>query len=502
MIKHNGGDLMIYCETNYNLNEIKDKIHACWVGKNIGGTIGGPYEGKKEFLDVKGFITEKGEPLPNDDLDLQLIWLVAMEEYGPYQMNANVLGEYWLKFIPPEWAEYGVCKANMRMGLYPPFSGQYCNQHWQTSNGAWIRSEIWACMAPGYPEIALKYAQMDASVDHGLSEGTYAECFTAALDSFAFKGGDIRGIIESALSYIPEDCRVAKAVKLVLDEHDKGTPYREVREMLVKQSEDIGWFQAPANIGFVTIGLMYGEGDFKKSILYAVNCGDDTDCTASTVGAFFGILYGTKGIPEDWSEYIGDKIVTMAIDRSCWVVPKSCKELTERIIDMIPIVLQANNVKATLTDEKTSIDYGLVDTYASGGHFRWQGPERIMQELSYYKPYSYFGGSCIYAKAYVTYDEEPRITENGEVKAKIIIENQFWNPTNFYFNVICPDGFSAKYQKTAYVSHGSKDLSAGKVELELTINAEYGIQPVNKILVDISSPGRLNSMVVPVIVLG
>ena len=48
---------MIYCETNYNLNEIKDKIHACWIGKNIGGTIGGPYEGNREFLDVKGFIT-------------------------------------------------------------------------------------------------------------------------------------------------------------------------------------------------------------------------------------------------------------------------------------------------------------------------------------------------------------------------------------------------------------------------------------------------------------
>ena len=53
-----------------------------------------------------------------------------------------------------------------------------------------------------------------------------------------------------------------------------------------------------------------------------------------------------------------------------------------------------------------------------------------------------------------------------------------------------------------FLYSSAKDLNAGKVELELTINAEYGIQPVNKIFVDISSPGKLNSMVVPVIVLG
>lgn len=46
-----------------NFNEYKDKVYACWTGKNIGGTIGGPYEGKREVLDVKGFATKSGEPL-------------------------------------------------------------------------------------------------------------------------------------------------------------------------------------------------------------------------------------------------------------------------------------------------------------------------------------------------------------------------------------------------------------------------------------------------------
>jgi len=58
-----------------NYSEYLDKVRACWIGKNIGGTIGGPFEGKREILNVTGYTTPPGEPLPNDDLDLQLIWL-------------------------------------------------------------------------------------------------------------------------------------------------------------------------------------------------------------------------------------------------------------------------------------------------------------------------------------------------------------------------------------------------------------------------------------------
>ena len=79
-----------------NYKSYQDKVRACWIGKNIGGTIGGPYECLKDILDVKGFSSEKGEPLPNDDLDLQLVWLHALETEGPHKINASLLGEFWL----------------------------------------------------------------------------------------------------------------------------------------------------------------------------------------------------------------------------------------------------------------------------------------------------------------------------------------------------------------------------------------------------------------------
>jgi hypothetical protein len=55
-----------------------DKVYGCWLGKNIGGTIGAPLEGTKEFLNSALKIPKK--TLPNDDLDLQLIWLHILEK--------------------------------------------------------------------------------------------------------------------------------------------------------------------------------------------------------------------------------------------------------------------------------------------------------------------------------------------------------------------------------------------------------------------------------------
>ena len=37
-----------------NFEEYRDKVRACWLGKNIGGTMGAPYEGKRQALDIQG----------------------------------------------------------------------------------------------------------------------------------------------------------------------------------------------------------------------------------------------------------------------------------------------------------------------------------------------------------------------------------------------------------------------------------------------------------------
>lgn len=449
-----------------NRDIIKDKIHACWIGKNIGGTIGGPYEGKKEYLDITGFTSDKGEPLPNDDLDLQLVWLAALEEVGPSGVNANALATYWQAYIPPYWNEYGISKSNMTGGINPPLSGEYNNEKWRQSNGAWIRSEIWACLAPGYPEIARRYAYYDACVDHGMGEGTVAEQFTATLESLAFFSTDIRDIINKALAAIPADSRVAKAVNLVIDGYDSGKSPRDVREELVKQSEDIGWFQAPANVGYVILGLLYGEGDFKKSLLQAVNCGDDTDCTAGTVGAVLGIMYGTKGIPADWSEYIGDRIVTCSINKANTRINyiNSCTVLTDRVMRMIPAMFVANDMQMEFTDGETELED------FEKAHLRRRTIKAFYDadigKLSRYNLDSY--NSPIF-RIRTEFDKLPNLEMGDTLEVKFTFFNKLYTPLNTEINLILPCGIDADRETARFFSDNQHE-DGDSITFRLTAN--------------------------------
>jgi len=317
---------------NLNLKEFRDKVSGCWTGKNIGGTLGAPFEGTKEMNDIDFYTQElSGAPAPNDDLDLQLAWLQALEENGVYQITPRLLGEYWMNHISASWNEYGVCKANIANGLYPPLSGSCNNETWKNSNGAWIRSEIWACLFPGDPDEAIRFAWMDACADHD-GEGIYSEIFTVALESAAFVVSDLRELIRIGLSKIPSNSQVAQSIRLACEQYDKGVDFRSARETIVKLNETSGWFQAPMNLGFLIMGLLYGEGDFGRSCCLAVNCGDDTDCTAATVGSILGIIQGRKQIPERWTEPIGETIITCAINTFGMETPKTISELTDRVI--------------------------------------------------------------------------------------------------------------------------------------------------------------------------
>lgn len=475
-----------------NKTEIIDKIRACWIGKNIGGTMGTPFEGQQQMQDIDGFTSPKGEPLPNDDLDLQILWMLALEDVGPHAISPAILSDYWVNHIPPNWNEYGVSKSNMRMGLLPPLTGEFCNDEWKNSNGAWIRSEIWACLAPGFPNIAVKYAIMDACVDHGMSEGTYAEMFTAALESLAFVESDIRTLIENALTYIPENCRVAQCVRFVMKEYDKKTPWRQVREMIVEEVKDLGWFQAPGNLAFVVLGLLYGEGDFKKTLIYAIDCGDDTDCTGATCGAILGIAGGMKAIPDDWREYIGDRIVTVAIDRgNVWGIPNTCEELTQRTAELIPSVLKCHRVYMEYTDGETEFDKEKALEILKDVSDDFLGQSR----------YSFEAVHLGHTTVVVEYEKAPEISPLEDFSVKLKIKNFRNKQYHYEFDVILPEGWSADYRRTAHVGYNTL-CTNNRTEWKMTLHSGEKTQAVNRVYVVITANEHPNPIVVPLTLIG
>lgn len=347
-------------ERMLNRNVFRDKVYGCWTGKAAGGTLGAPYEWSKDMNNVTFYPPEiQGANVPNDDLDLQLVWLAAAERYGAHNVNERILAEYWSEFITGPWNEYGVCRNNIRMGLIPPLSGSCGNEVWKWSNGAWIRSEVWACMFPGSPARAAMAAYADACCDH-YGEGIYAEMFTAAMESAAFVESDIFKLIDIALQFIPKDSRIASLVRSAIKYHAEGKTLAEARAGIMKDVEDLGYFQAPGNLAFGILGILYGQGDFGKTIAYAVNCGDDADCSGGFAGAVIGIILGKSGIPTEWTDPVGDAIITCSIDNPCRKclkpVPRTLTELTNRVIACAEISALSVPFLMQFTDDEVPAD--------------------------------------------------------------------------------------------------------------------------------------------------
>lgn len=319
-----------------------EKVRACWLGKNIGGTLGGPLEGRMELLDIKGYTQSFVEPEENDDLDLQLVNLHCVEQYGG-NVNCSLLSREWLEHVHFEYDEYGHSLTNMRRGFGAPLSGWY-NNFFTDCMGAPIRSEIWAVICADMPDLAAFYAYHDASVDHAGGEGMYGEIFFAVLESMAFEDQDKMKLIHSALNYIPKDCAVFQAVELLLKCFNDGKGWIEARQAIIDRFAGDNFTYAPVNIAFTLIGWLYEDG-FTKQMLMTLDCGYDTDCTVATLGSLLGILYGPEYIESYWTDPLGQRIITSK-PITGFDAPKTICELTERSI------AARNLVQAQLKNQK------------------------------------------------------------------------------------------------------------------------------------------------------
>lgn len=485
----------------------KDKVKACWLGKNIGGTLGAPFEGYRGVYDVSYYTHDLSTGvLPNDDLDLQLIWLNAAEQYGK-NVNADILGEYWLSYIVGDWSEYGAGKNNMRYGLRPPVSGwfQNCNRY---SNGCFIRSEIWACLAPGHPDIAVRYAYEDAICDHA-EEGMHGAIFCAALQSAAFVEKDRDVLLKTALSYIPEDSDIAKVVHTVRECYESGMDWKQARKLVMQQfpttfgiqhgyrdqepEADIPigavGYDAPCNIGFMMIGWFYGEGDFSKSLCITVGCGEDPDCSAGTLGSILGILGGTAIIEDRWLVPIGDEIKTVSIDRTktCLNIPETVTELTERVIALMPVFMHGH----TSLRNDGQLIFNPVDhmepVKTRVGMLDW---ETFADEIAT-SPAS-VRKSCPLYDIRVTYsDNDLKIEEGKQKRFHVKVTNRMYSQQWLEFTLHLPAGWSAQPGCMMSVNIDQTQFGFAVKEFDVVITPHDLFLGRYDLLMEIKSNGRM-----------
>ena len=492
-----------------------DKILGCYNGKNAGGVLGAPFECKRGTFPVD-YYTQKNidnNPPPNDDLDLQLLWLNAVEEFGN-KISPDILADYWLTYVMPVWSEYGIGKSNLKRGINPPLSGKI-NNYFGISNGAYIRSEIWACLAPGNPALAARYAYLDACVDHA-SDGVYGEMFFAALEAAAFVESDKDKLIDIGLSYIPEDCVLRSAIIFAQNCYKTGIEFEDARvQVMTKFPGSFGVCftklkdvdkQFPETtigddvvntVGLTVLAWYYGENDFEKTIRLATYCGEDADCTAATAGALLGIILGNEKLPSKWIKPIGNIINTLCISNTIVkanAIPKTTNELTEKILKAIPKFLGANQFSLTpyiAVFGKTGKELynAPYPKYLKYGSRDCEEYNFTVNELLHLED-----NSCFYTfdtfKAIITLEKEPFINEGESIKIKVkVMDNGTLRMPNFVnLSVLATEGLKVQgaSAKTLPIHHTYEFIG----ETEFIILAENLVNEKNSIYFNFSLDGR------------
>jgi hypothetical protein len=339
----------------------------------------------------------------------------------------------------------------------------------------------------------------------------YAEIFCAALESAAFVEKSIYKLIDIGLSYIPEDCGVTKVVKLVLDSFKSGKPYLEVRDEIFskyrahywgyagisKEDKDkgfddgpLGW-DVPANIGFNIIGLLYGYGDFGKSMCITVNCGEDTDCTGATLGSIFGIIHGIEAIPKRWIDPIGRSIKTMCLNLGelQGQIPGDIDALTQRVENIAKQVVLRYCPSVEFSEIKATDLSDLNDKY-------------LFSELNGKSIYRNLNGPIFKFDSFdvmVDYLEGPYVKNNLPKKISFKIQNKYKISESLNIKWYTDEGWSISPANHGKVFVGS--WTESQKEIVFDLSKEKVDNAVTRFVLELTIDGKHTVMLVPVILL-
>ena len=318
-----------------------EKVHGAWVGAVVAGALGMTVEHLPQG-EVKPFLEGLDQwPLteyiktrhpkkrrrpsytqddwgptgfgPDDDTLYQVANLMLLEEKGP-DITSQDIADFWLShFSVFEAKNCGravrVTEKLLKEGVKPPESGQH---EFGEFMGGQMKGEFWGYLLPGNPEAAAEYGRIDGQVGFH-TDGLYGEMFMAALTAEAFFESDPTKLLEAGLAAIPADCDYAMCIRDVMSWH---TQFPDDWE---KAQDQINAKWGPEqeklrnvfpNNAINALALLYGDGDFDKTIAIAVMAGWDTDTNAADVGPVLGIVYGRDSISDKWTDPIANILRT------------------------------------------------------------------------------------------------------------------------------------------------------------------------------------------------
>ena len=310
------------------------------LGKLIGVYLGRPIEGwthqriKETHGEVDHFLPGRdGAPLvvTDDDVTGTFTFLRALADNEYYSgIDPQHIANTWLNYTIERrtifwWGGLGnssehTAYLRLKAGTAAPQSGSRALNGKVISEqiGAQIFIDGWGMVAPGDPERAADFARRAASVSHD-GEAIYGAQVVAAMEALAFIETNLTVLLDTAATLIPTDSVISRVIHDVRNWHAAESDWRKTRHHIADRygyDTFVGPCHIVPNHALIILALLYGEDDFRRSLMIVNTSGWDTDCNSGNVGCLLGIKNGIETFDGafDWRGPIGDRLYLPTAD--------------------------------------------------------------------------------------------------------------------------------------------------------------------------------------------
>ena len=292
---------------------LKDKIAGGWAGKMIGVTYGAPTEFRAQCKTFEDSIKWTPKDIQGskwqDDVYVQLTFLMTMDQYGT-DAPAKKFQELFAKAGYQLWHANMQARKNYFDSIFPPQSGSPEYSMHADDIDFQIEADYLGFMCPGIPQTATRMADKIGHIMN-YGDGVYGGIFVAALYCEAFFESNITTLVNKAIRSIPEKSAYHAIVQDVIEYHkqypkDWRAAWKALQTKWGKidicgAGNDFN-IDAKLNGAFITMGLLYGDGDPLKTMEITTRCGQDSDCNPSNAMAVLGVMKGFSGLPKEMQE--------------------------------------------------------------------------------------------------------------------------------------------------------------------------------------------------------
>jgi hypothetical protein len=298
---------------------LRDKIAGGWAGQMIGVSYGAPTEFRYRNRTIPDEELPKWKPemvhnsINQDDLYVDMTFAQVLDDKG-LDATTEDFGAMFREAKYSLWHANLAARRALRRGVPATLSGTPKYNIHANDIDFQIEADFIGLMAPGLPLAATDIAWRAGRVMN-YGDGIYGGIFVSCMYSAAFFETNPRRIVEAGLACLPRKSPYAQTIadtlawhrahpddwkktwQLIEDKWNRRDPCPE--GALTEFNID-----AKLNGAYIVLGLLYGGGDFGRTIIISTQAGQDSDCNPSNAAGILGVAQGYSAIPDEWKSGI------------------------------------------------------------------------------------------------------------------------------------------------------------------------------------------------------